>query len=82
MSLSEQCVNLSNELQGHIILIENQGISVLNNDGNLSSLEKHLELLPVVLLFLIIFSVFERVHLDVSWEIPAENLSYKETIIE
>ena len=82
MSLSKQCVYLSHELQGHIVLIENQGISVLNNDGNFPALEKDLELLPVVLLLLIVFSVFERVHLNVSWEIPAEDLSDKETIVE
>lgn len=47
------------------MLIEDEGVNVLENDWDLPLFEEHLKLLPVVFFLLVIARVVEGVHLDV-----------------
>jgi hypothetical protein len=82
LSLGEQSVDLPHKLESDIILIQNEGIRVLNDDRDLPPLEEDLELLPVVLLLLVVLCVLKRVHLDVLGEVTRENLCNQEAIVE
>jgi hypothetical protein len=82
LSLSEQSVDLSHELEGHIVFIEDKWVEVLKDDGDLATLEEHLQLVPVVFLLLVVFCVLKRVHLDVLWEVTREDLGDQETVVK
>lgn len=82
LPLGEQSVDLPHKLESDIILIQNEGIRVLNDDGDLPPLEEDLELLPVVLLLLVVLCVLKRVHLNVLGEVTRENLCNQEAIVE
>jgi hypothetical protein len=69
LPLGQQGVNLLNELQCGILLVEDERINVADHNWNFSSLEKELQLLPIILLFRIIFGVIETVHLNLRWEV-------------
>jgi hypothetical protein len=73
---------LLHELQGHIILIQDQGINVLDDDGNLALLKEDLQLLPVVLFLLVVLSIVKGMHLNVLREISTEDLCNQKAIIE
>ena len=82
LPLGEQSVDLPHKLESDIILIQDEGIRVLNDDGDLPTLEEDLELLPVVLLLLVVLRVLKRVHLDVLREVTRENLCNQEPVVE
>lgn len=82
MSFSKQSVDLFHELKCHIVFIEDQRIHVLDNYGYFPLFEEYLELLPVVFLLLEVFSVVERMHLNVLRKVAREYLSHKEAIVE
>ena len=70
------------ELKSGVLLIQDKSIDVADHDWNFSSLEKELQLLPVVFLFRIIFGVIKTVHLNLRREVAREDLSNKESIVE
>ncbi len=80
--LCEQSIDLLDKLNGRIVLIDNQAINVLDDDGQASSLEEHDQLFPISSLVLETLMVLEGVHVDVSWEVSAEDLSDQEPIVE
>lgn len=82
LSLSEELVDLLDELERGVLLIEDECIDVVDDDWDLALLEEELEQLPVVPLFLIVLGVVETVHLDFSWEVAAEDFSDKEAVIK
>lgn len=82
LPLGEQSVDLPHKLESDIVLIQDEGIRVLNDDGDLPTLEEDLELLPVVLLLLVVLRVLKRVHLDVLREVTRENLCNQEPVVE
>jgi hypothetical protein len=75
LSLGEQSINLFDKFKGCILLIQYQSINIINNNWNLSSLEEKLKQLPVISLFLIIFSIFETVHLNFLREVSRKHFS-------
>ena len=81
-SLCEQRIDLLHKLYSRIVLIDDQAINVLDDDGQASSLEEHDQLFPISSLVLETLMVLEGVHVDVSWEVPAEDLSNQEPIVE
>ena len=64
------------------MLIEDQSVDIANHDWNFSSLEKELQLLPIVFLFRIIFGVIKTMHLNFRWEVSREDLSNEESVVE
>ena len=82
LPLGEQSVDLPHKLESDIVLIQDEGVRVLYDDGDLPPLEEDLELLPVVLLLLVVLRVLKRVHLDVLGEVTRENLCNQEAIVE
>jgi hypothetical protein len=75
LSLGQQGVNLFDELQCSVLLIQDQGVDVVDRNWNSSFLEKDLQLLPVVLFLCIALSIIKRVHLEILVEIPGEYFS-------
>jgi hypothetical protein len=64
------------------LFVEDHGINRIEHDRDLSSVEKELELLPVILLLAIALGVRERVHGDVGREVAREDFGYQEAIVE
>ena len=64
------------------MLIKDQSIDIADHNWNFSSLEKELQLLPIVFLFRIIFGVIKTMHLNFRWEVAREDLSNEESIVE
>ena len=82
LPLGQKCVNLLHELEGGVLLVKDQSINIIDDDWDLPSLEKELELLPVILLFWIIFSVIKTMHLNLGWEVSWEDLCDEETVVK
>ena len=70
------------KLEGSVLLIKDQSIDIADHNWNFSSLEKELQLLPIVFLFRIIFGVIKTMHLNFRWEVAREDLSDEESIVE
>jgi hypothetical protein len=70
LSLCEERVDLSDELKSDIVLVEDEGVSVLEDDGDLPSLEEDLQLVPVILFLVEVLRVLKRVHLNVLGKVP------------
>ena len=49
---------------------------------NLSTLEEKLKLAPIIALATVVFGVGERVHANICREVPAEDLSDEESVVE
>lgn len=82
LAFGQQGVDLLHELEGSVLLVEDQSIDVIDHDWDLSPLEEKLQELPVVALLLIVLSVVEAVHLDFTREVAAEDFSYEEAVVE
>ena len=64
LPLSEKCIDFLHKLERRVLLVEDEGIDVVDDDRDLPLLEEELQLLPVVLLLRVVFGVIKRVHLD------------------
>ena len=62
--LGQQRIDLLHELKRGVLLVQNQGVEVVDDDGDLPSLEEQQKLLPVILLLRIVLGIVETVHLD------------------
>ncbi len=70
------------KLECGIMLIQDQGVYVIDYYWDFPFLKEYLQLVPVVFLLLVVLGIVEGVHLDVGREVPGEYLGYKETVIE
>ena len=78
----EHRVNLFYKLKCSILLIQYESVNRVECDWDLPSVKEKLKLRPVIPFATVVLCVCESMHADIRREVPTENLSDQEAVVE